>query len=86
MEIAGLSPSMESTSGLVYLAEKLPSIGTEGFDVAALALGKNRIKGQGGFTRTRYPSKHNHPVAGQVQINIFKVVLPSTPNADQVIR
>ena len=36
---------------LVHLSEKLPRIGRQALDIAALALGKNRIEGQTGFTR-----------------------------------
>jgi hypothetical protein len=71
--------------GLIHLAQKLPGIGTEGFYVAALSLGKNGIEGQGRFTRPRHPCKHNQLVAGQLQVNIFEVVLPGSPNANDIV-
>ena len=52
--------------GLVYLAQKLPRVGTEGFHIATLALGKNGVEGQGRLAGTGHPRKHHQLVAGNL--------------------
>jgi hypothetical protein len=47
MEIAGDRPSTWSMSGFSIMRQELPRVGGQGFDVAPLALGVQRVEGQG---------------------------------------
>lgn len=74
-EIAGESPSIFSHVRLVHLGQKLPGVGRKGFHVTALALCIHNVKGQGGFSRARRPADHYQFVAGNVQADVFEIVL-----------
>ena len=67
---------------LVHAFEKLPRIGAQAFDIAPLALGIDRVKGQGRFTRAGRPGEDNDFVARQLQVNPFQIVLPGAANDD----
>ena len=47
MDTAGRQALDEVDVGLVHLAEELPGVGGERFDVAALALGEDGVEGEG---------------------------------------
>ncbi len=64
----------------VHPFQELASIGREGFHIASLAFGIEGIEGQGGFSGTADPGDHYQIIPGNVDINIFKVVLSSTTN------
>ena len=57
--------------GLVHLAQKLSGVCRERFDIAALPLGIDSIKGQRGFARTRQARDDHQLVAGDVDVNIL---------------
>ena len=61
--------------GLVHLAQELPGVGGERFDVAALALGEDRVEGEGGLARAGEPGEDDHGVARQVEVHVAQVVL-----------
>ena len=50
--------------GLIHLTEELPGVGTEGLDVAALALGKDGVEGQGGLARPGQAGEDDQGVPG----------------------
>ena len=52
---------------------------------AALALGKDRVKGQGGLAGPRHPGEDNQLITGNLQVQVLQVMLPGPANADDVI-
>jgi hypothetical protein len=60
--------------GLVHLAEELAGVGREALDVAALALGVDRVKGQRRLARPRESGKDDQLVAGYLHGEVFEVV------------
>ncbi len=66
--------------GLVHLAEELAGIGRQRLDVAALALGEDRVEGQAGLARAGQPGEHDQRVAGKVERDVLEVVLPRSPD------
>ena len=52
--------------GLVHLAEELARVGRQRLDVAALALGEDRVEGQRGLARAGQAGEDDQAVAGQV--------------------
>ena len=60
--------------GLVHPLEELAGVGGEGFDVAALAFGVERVEGQGGFARAADPGDDDELVEGDVEVDVFQVV------------
>ena len=60
---------------LVHLPKELPRIGGERLHVAALALGEDRIEGEGGLPRTREPGEHDELVPRQIKRDILEIVL-----------
>src|SRR6185295_2037521 len=60
---------------LIKPPQKLPRVSRERFDIAPLAFGKNRVKSQARFARTRKPRKHNHFVAWNLEIYVLEIVL-----------
>ena len=70
--------------GLVHLAQELAGVGGEGLDVAALALGVDRVEGQGGLPRARETGEDDQLVPGQVEGYIAEVVLARTANDETI--
>ena len=70
--------------GLVHLAQELAGVGGEGFDVAALALGVDRVEGQGRLPRARETGEDDQLVPGQVEGDIAEVVLARTANDETI--
>ena len=66
--------------GLVHLPEELPGVGRERLDVAALALGVDRVEGERGLAGTRQAGEDDQPVTGQVERDVAEVVLPGAPD------
>ena len=60
--------------GFLHLAEELPRVGGERFDVPPLALGVEGIEGQRGLAGTGYAGKADQRVFRQVQVHILQVV------------
>ncbi len=61
--------------GLLHQFEELPGIGRQRFDIAALALGIDRVEGEAGLARTRKPGQHRQRIARNLDIDILEVVL-----------
>src|SRR5262249_61759506 len=69
---------------LLPVVEQGPAVGAERFQVAALALGVERVEGQGALTRTAGPGQHGQPVAGKVHVDILQIMLTRAPDADPI--
>ena len=67
---------------LLHLADELPGVGAEAFDVAPLPFGIDRVHGQRGFARSARPAADGQPVAGNFDVDAFEVVLPGAADAD----
>ena len=63
METAGRQALDEVDVGLVHLAEELAGVGRERLDVAALALGEDRVERQAGLARPGQPGEDDQGVA-----------------------
>ncbi len=70
--------------GAVHAVQELPRIGAEGLDVAALALGIERVEHQARLARPRRTGHDRHLAGAQVEIDILEIVLACSANADQM--
>ena len=59
---------------LLHLAEELAGVGRERLHVAALTLGKYRVKGQGRLARAREAGKDHHLVARHLDRDVLQVM------------
>ena len=84
MLTAGLRPSMKSTSGLSIWPEELAGVGRERLDVAALALGEDRVEGQARLARPGQPGEDDERVTREVEGDVLEVVLPGAPDDELV--
>ncbi|OPZ82265.1 MAG: hypothetical protein BWY77_00253 [bacterium ADurb.Bin431] len=64
--------------------EKLPGVGGEGLDVAALSLGIKGVEGEGGFAAPREAGDHDQPVARDFEIDILEIVFAGAANDDML--
>ncbi len=69
----------------VHAVEELPRVGAESLDVAALALGIQRVEDQAGLARAAGPGDHGQLAGAQVQVEVLEVVLPRTADADPTL-
>ena len=69
---------------LVHLPEELAGVGRQRLDVAALALGVDRVERQARLARARQPGYHDQRVARQRQRDVLEVVL-ARPRDDDLI-
>jgi hypothetical protein len=60
----------------------LPRIGREAFDIAALALGIDRVEGERRFPRTGQPGEDDQAVARNIEIDVFEVVFAGAADRD----
>ena len=63
---------------LVHLTEELPRVRRQRLDVAALALGEDRVERQRRLARTGQPGEHDQGIARQVKVDASQVVLAGT--------
>ena len=70
--------------GLVHLAQELPGVGGQRLDVAALALGEDRVEGQARLAGPGQPGEHDQSVAGKVERDVLEVVLTRSAH-DQTV-
>jgi hypothetical protein len=70
--------------GLVHLAEELPGIRRQRFDVPALPLGVDRVERQRRLPRARQAGEDDQAVPGQLEVDVLEVVLASPPDRDDV--
>jgi len=68
--------------GLAHLLEELTGVGRQRFDVAALALGVDRVERQRRLARSRQPGDHHELVAGNLHGDVLQVVLARTGDDD----
>ena len=61
--------------GLVHLPEELAGVRRQRLDVAALALGVDRVEGQARLARAGQPGEHDQLVARQLDVDVLEVVL-----------
>src|SRR5215204_5562731 len=59
----------------LHLTEELARVCGQRFDIAPLALGEDGVEGQGGFAGTRQSSEDNQPVARDLDVDVFEIVL-----------
>ena len=70
--------------GLVHLPEELPGVRRQRLDVAALALGVDRVERQRRLARARQPGEHDQLVARQHEVDVAEVVLARPADDDRV--
>lgn len=63
-------------------AEELPGIGGEGLHVPALTLRVERVERERGLAGAGDPGDHHELVAGDLDADVFQVVLAGTLNDD----
>ena len=67
----------------VHAVEKLPRVGAEGFHIAPLPFGIQRVKHQAGLARAARPRHHRHLARANVHVQVFQVVLARAAQANQ---
>ena len=70
---------------LVHAVEKLPRVSAEGFHVAPLAFGVERVEHQAGLARAAGAGDHRHLAGADVQVQVLEVVLAGAADADGVL-
>jgi hypothetical protein len=60
----------------------LARIGRQALDIAALAFGIDRVEGEGGFARARQAGDDHQPVAWDIEVDIFQIVLARAADGD----
>ena len=69
--------------GLLHLAQELAGVGRQRLDVAALALGVDRVEGEAGLTRAGEPGDDDRAHrAGRVDVDALEVVRAGTRDDD----
>ena len=66
--------------GLLHEAEELPRVRRQRLDVAALALGVDRVEGERRFPRARQAGDDRQAVAGNRDVDVLEVVLARAAN------
>ena len=66
----------------VHAVEELPRVGREGFDVAALAFGVQRVEHQRGLAGARHAGHHGEPAEREIDVEVLQIVLPHAAQAD----
>ena len=84
IEIAGREALDEVHVGLVHLAEELARVGRQALDVAALALGVDRVEGEGGLARAGEAGEDHELVPRDLEVDVLQVVLAGAANDDPV--
>ena len=67
---------------LLHHLQELPRVSREAFHIAALALGIDGVEGERGFARAGQACEHHEPVARDVEVDIFKIVLARAADGD----
>ena len=68
--------------GLLHQLQELARIGRQRFDIAALALGIDRVEGERGFARARQAGQHRQRVARNLDVDILEIVLARAADGD----
>ena len=69
--------------GLVHALQELPRVGAEALDVAALALGVQRVEGQARLARARQARDDDERVLRDVEVDVLQVVRARAAHAEQ---
>ncbi len=77
-------PVDEVDVGLVHLAQELPGVRGQRFDVPPLALGEDRVEGQARLAGTGQPGEHDQGISWQVDRDVLEVVLACAANDKSV--
>jgi hypothetical protein len=67
---------------LLHHLQKLARVGGKALDIAALALGVDGVEGERAFAGTGQAGEYHQPVARQVEIDIFQVMLARAADGD----
>ena len=70
--------------GLLHLPEELARVRRQRLDVAALALGVDRVESERRLARSAEPGDDDQPVAGQREVDVLEIVLARAPDDDRV--
>jgi hypothetical protein len=70
--------------GLLHQLQELPGVRGQRLDVAALALGVERVEGERALARAGQARDHDQPVARQVEIEVLEVVRACAADADEI--
>jgi hypothetical protein len=84
IEIAGESPVDRVDVGLLHHLQELARVRGEALDVAALALGVDRVERQGGLARSGQSGDADEAVPRQPDVDVLEVVLAG-PVDDQLV-
>src|SRR5579863_1631572 len=68
---------------LLHHFEELARVGREGLDIAALALGVDRVEGERGLARAGEAGEHHQMVARNGEIDVLEVVLARAADHDR---
>ena len=71
---------------LLHLLEELPGVGRQRLDVAALALGVDRIERERRLAGARQAGDHHQPVPRDVDVDVFQVVDACSAYRNPVVR
>ena len=69
---------------LVHPVQELPRVGGEGFDVAALALGVQRVEYQRGLAGAAHSGHDDQLVERKIEVEAFEIVLAGAADADGI--
>ena len=70
---------------LLHLAEELAGVGAQALDVAALALGVDRVEGEAALAAAGQAGDHDQPVARERDGDVLQVVFAGTANDELVL-
>ncbi len=71
--------------GLVHLPEELARVGAQRLDVAALALGVDRVERQRGLARARQSGDDDKRVTRQLEADVLEIVLAGAADDDAIV-
>ena len=71
--------------GLLHLPEELPGVGAQALDVAALALGVDRVEGEAATCRAGQAGDDDQAVARERDVDVLEVVLAGAANDDLIL-
>ena len=67
---------------LLHHRQELPRVSRQRFHIAPLTLGVDGVEGEGGLAGAGKAGEHDQPIPRQVEIDVFEVMGPGTPDAD----
>jgi hypothetical protein len=83
MEMAGDRPVDLVDIRLLHHLQELPRIGRQAFDIAALALGIDRVEGERRLARAGQAGHHDQFAAGNVHVDVLEIMFLGAANADE---